>query len=137
MIFSVIRSTKFYTQQEDHTQGERHTCSSTINVIFISASVIYMLSIEFFLSNQLWIQDIKSSNVLITNRLQVKLADFGLARSTVASDGRDFKAEFTNNVVTIWYKCPELLLGSQAYSFPVDVWSAGCECSVYYIVNSR
>ena len=69
---------------------------------------------------------------MITNRLQVKLADFGLARSTVASDGREFKPEFTNNVVTIWYKCPELLLGANSYSFPVDIWSAGCNFSPYF-----
>ena len=72
-------------------------------------------------------QDIKSSNILITNKYQLKLADFGLARSTMASDGKEFRKEFTNTVVTMWYKCPELLLGSQNYSYPVDVWSAGCK----------
>lgn len=57
----------------------------------------------------------------------MKLADFGLARSTMASDGKEFRAaEFTNNVVTMWYKSPELLLGSVKYSYPVDIWSAGC-----------
>ena len=72
-------------------------------------------------------KDIKSSNILITNRYQLKLADFGLARSTTASDGKEFRNNFTNNVVTMWYKCPELLLGGQNYSYPVDVWSAGCK----------
>ena len=71
-------------------------------------------------------RDIKSSNVLITNRHQLKLADFGLARSTMANDGREFRTLFSNKVVTMWYKSPELLLGCQKYSYPVDIWSAGC-----------
>ena len=45
----------------------------------------------------------------------------------MASDGKEFRADFTNNVVTMWYKSPELLLGSVRYSYPVDVWSAGCK----------
>ena len=80
-------------------------------------------------------QDIKSSNILITNKYQLRLADFGLVRSTMASDGKEFRADFTNNVVTMWYKSPELLLGSVKYSYPVDVWSAGCEnecLSIFY-----
>lgn len=63
---------------------------------------------------------------MITNKYQLRLADFGLARSTMASDGKEFRADFTNNVVTMWYKSPELLLGSVKYSYSVDVWSAGC-----------
>ncbi len=57
---------------------------------------------------------------------QIKLADFGLARSAQTGDGREGKLDLTNNVVTMWYKSPELLLGSQTYSYGVDVWAAGC-----------
>lgn len=71
-------------------------------------------------------RDIKSSNILISNSHHVKLADFGLARSYVTSDGREGKIDLSNNVVTMWYKSPELLLGSVRYSTAVDVWSAGC-----------
>lgn len=71
-------------------------------------------------------RDIKSSNILISNRHQIKLADFGLARSVVGPDGREGKMDLTNNVITMWYKPPELLLGTQRYSHPVDMWSAGC-----------
>jgi serine/threonine protein kinase len=50
-----------------------------------------------------------------------KLADFGLARKYNARDGR-----YTNNVVTPWYRAPELILGAENYSSAVDIWSVGC-----------
>ena len=65
-------------------------------------------------------RDIKSSNLLITSKHQLKLADFGLARIV------DRHAKLTNNVVTMWYKAPELILGATDYSYGVDVWSAAC-----------
>lgn len=71
-------------------------------------------------------RDIKTSNILITQRHEVKLADFGLARCIESFDGRDQKSDMSNNVITLWYRPPELLLGSIKYSTTVDIWSAGC-----------
>lgn len=51
----------------------------------------------------------------------LKLADFGLARST----GIPVK-NYTNEVVTLWYRAPDVLLGSTNYSFTIDMWSIGC-----------
>jgi serine/threonine protein kinase len=53
--------------------------------------------------------------------LQVKVADFGLARSFLPP----FKA-YTDKVVTLWYRAPELLLGIGSYSSAIDMWSVGC-----------
>jgi serine/threonine protein kinase len=61
------------------------------------------------------------SNLLINNKGELKLADFGLAR-LFADNG----SNYTNNVVTLWYRAPELLLGATTYDFAVDMWSAGC-----------
>lgn len=68
-------------------------------------------------------RDIKCSNILINNRGQVKLADFGLARLYNAEDKQ---RPYTNKVITLWYRPPELLLGEERYGTSIDVWSCGC-----------
>ncbi len=53
----------------------------------------------------------------------VKIADFGLARSYA---GQDSTNPLTNRVITLWYRPPELLLGTTKYGPEVDMWSVGC-----------
>ncbi|TPX08964.1 uncharacterized protein E0L32_009543 [Thyridium curvatum] len=67
-------------------------------------------------------RDIKTSNLLLSNRGQLKIADFGMARYVGSPPPRDL----TQLVVTLWYRAPELLLGAPAYTAAVDMWSAGC-----------
>lgn len=79
-------------------------------------------------------RDIKASNLLINNRGQLKLADFGLARilggpSNPSIDHR----VFTNRVITLGYRPPELLLGGTIYGTEVDIWSAGCILAEMFI----
>jgi cyclin-dependent kinase 12/13 len=66
-------------------------------------------------------RDIKGSNLLIDNNGNLKIADFGLARS-YGEAGR----KYTNRVITLWYRPPELLLGANEYGPSVDMWSVGC-----------
>jgi len=67
-------------------------------------------------------RDLKPHNLLISqNGVQLKLADFGLARLSALPNG-----PYTHEVVTLWYRAPELLLGCNRYSAAVDVWSIGC-----------
>ncbi|KAK4524333.1 hypothetical protein GAYE_SCF03G2233 [Galdieria yellowstonensis] len=66
-------------------------------------------------------RDIKASNLLISDKGLLKLGDFGLARH-LGDEGR----KYTNRVVTLWYRAPELLLGTTDYSWPIDMWSVGC-----------
>jgi cell division cycle 2-like protein len=70
-----------------------------------------------------WIlhRDLKTSNLLLNNRGEIKLADFGMARYT-----GNPRPKLTQLVVTLWYRAPELLLGAEDYSFEIDVWSIGC-----------
>ena len=67
-------------------------------------------------------RDLKPSNLLIDeSESEIKIADFGLARSF----GLPLKT-YTHEVVTLWYRAPEILLGSKVYSTSVDIWSVGC-----------
>lgn len=66
-------------------------------------------------------RDLKPQNLLINREGALKLADFGLARAF----GIPVRA-FTHEVVTLWYRPPDVLMGSRSYSTSLDVWSVGC-----------
>ncbi|KAK4242399.1 hypothetical protein C8A03DRAFT_40215 [Achaetomium macrosporum] len=70
-----------------------------------------------------WIlhRDLKTSNLLLNNRGQLKIADFGMARYV-----GDPPPKLTQLVVTLWYRAPELLLGATRYNAAIDMWSVGC-----------
>lgn len=74
--------------------------------------------------NKIIHRDMKAANVLITRKGILKLADFGLARAF--SYNPDKPNRYTNRVVTLWYRPPELLLGERNYREAVDMWGAGC-----------
>lgn len=67
-------------------------------------------------------RDIKAANILVSKTGVLKLADFGLARFYQKRQNQDY----TNRVITIWYRSPELLLGETQYGPAVDIWSAAC-----------
>merc|ERR1719450_664577 len=77
--------------------------------------------VEFCHANRIIHRDIKPQNLLINSQLQLKLADFGLARAFTVP-----VPKYTHEVVTVWYRPPEILLGGTHYSVPVDIWSIGC-----------
>ncbi|KAL7274130.1 serine/threonine protein kinase, CMGC, CDC2/CDK subfamily [Rhizina undulata] len=69
-------------------------------------------------------RDIKGSNILLNNEGQLKIADFGLARFYTKASKRQL--DYTNRIITLWYRPPEILLGATAYGPSVDMWSAAC-----------
>ncbi|KAH0546887.1 P-TEFb-associated cyclin-dependent protein kinase Cdk9 [Cotesia glomerata] len=79
----------------------------------------------FIHSNHILHRDIKPANILVIKNGILKLADFGLARAFSARKSGQAN-RFTNRVVTLWYRPPELLLGDRNYGPSMDLWGAGC-----------
>ncbi|EDO43671.1 predicted protein [Nematostella vectensis] len=85
-------------------------------------SYLYQITnaIYFCHARRILHRDLKPQNLLIDSKGLIKLADFGLGRAF----GIPVRA-YTHEVVTLWYRAPEVLLGGQRYSCPIDVWSIG------------
>jgi serine/threonine protein kinase len=83
--------------------------------------------IAFCHDNRVLHRDLKPQNLLINTKGQLKLADFGLARAFGIPVNT-----FSNEVVTLWYRAPDVLLGSRTYNTSIDIWSAGCIMAEMY-----
>jgi len=77
--------------------------------------------ISYCHSHRVLHRDLKPQNLLVNLNGLLKLADFGLARAF----GIPIRS-YTHEVVTLWYKAPEVLLGTKFYTTSVDIWSIGC-----------
>ncbi|KAJ9067411.1 negative regulator of the PHO system [Entomophthora muscae] len=73
-------------------------------------------------------RDLKPQNLLIDAHHNLKLGDFGLARAFGIP-----VASFSNEVVTLWYRAPDVLLGARNYSTAIDLWSVGCIMAELYL----
>lgn len=80
-----------------------------------------LLAIKCCHENEIIHRDIKPQNILLNSTGKVKIADFGLARSTTIP-----VKSYSSQVITLWYRPPEVLLGAENYDYKVDIWSIGC-----------
>ncbi|XP_076443243.1 cyclin-dependent kinase 7-like [Babylonia areolata] len=96
------------------------------NIVLTAAHIkSYMLQtikgLEYLHAHWILHRDMKPNNLLINDNGVLKIGDFGLAKY-YGSPSRPY----SNQVVTRWYRCPELLFGAKQYSTGVDMWSVGC-----------
>jgi len=89
----------------------------------LAKSYLYqlLLAVNYCHVNRVLHRDLKPANILIDTAGNLKLADFGLGRTYSIP-----MMKYTHEVVTLYYRAPEILLGSEFYSLSVDIWSIGC-----------
>lgn len=110
----------------DFIEHDLKTLLATMRTPFLASeikTILLQLLSATALCHENWIvhRDLKTSNLLMNNRGQIKVADFGLARTY-----SDPLGNMTPLVVTLWYRAPELLLGIKEYTTAIDMWSVGC-----------
>lgn len=77
--------------------------------------------LEYVHARRILHRDLKPQNLLISRRGELKLADFGLARAKSVPSHT-----YSHEVVTVWYRPPDVLLGSTTYTSSIDLWGVGC-----------
>ncbi|EGB08120.1 hypothetical protein AURANDRAFT_37561 [Aureococcus anophagefferens] len=89
----------------------------------VCTSFVYQIlcGVAFCHERRVLHRDLKPQNLLLDSAGTLKLADFGLARAFSSP-----RHAYTHEVITLWYRAPEILLGAEHYSTPVDIWSIGC-----------
>ncbi|CAK7230807.1 negative regulator of the PHO system [Sporothrix bragantina] len=106
------------------TNGER----GALKPMLIKSFMYQLLKgIDFCHQNRVLHRDLKPQNLLINGKGQLKLGDFGLARAFGIPVNT-----FSNEVVTLWYRAPDVLLGSRTYNTSIDIWSVGCIMAEMY-----
>ncbi|CAI5718983.1 unnamed protein product [Peronospora destructor] len=124
----VVGSTpdKIYMVMDYAENDLKHVMQTKMKAPWLQSEVKYLLhsllSAMAYMHDRWYIhRDLKTSNLLYDARGVLKVCDFGLARKY----GSPLRT-YTQLVVTLWYRSPELLLGAKKYSTAVDMWSVGC-----------
>jgi serine/threonine protein kinase len=101
----------------------KYGSNSNFNLEIIKSISFQMLQgLTYLHSNMILHRDLKPANILINpDTLVIQLADFGLARSFYFPI-----RPFTKEIATMYYRAPEIMLGSKSYSSGTDIWAFGC-----------
>jgi len=118
-----------YMDQDLKKYMERHGVNGCLPVSTCRNFAYQLLSgLAYCHRQRVLHRDLKPQNLLISATKQLKLGDFGLARAFGIPVNT-----YSSEVVTLWYRPPDVLLGSRAYSTTIDVWSAGCVIVEMYL----
>ena len=123
----VIEDKKLYLVFEFVTQDLKRYLESFDEDVYLDSKVVKKFLYQILKgtaschSRRILHRDLKPQNLLISDDGTLKIADFGLARAFAVPI-----RPYTHEVVTLWYRAPELLLGAIEYSTPIDIWSIGC-----------
>lgn len=123
----VIEDKKLYLVFEFVTQDLKRYLESFDEEVYLDPKVVKKFLYQILKgtaschSRRILHRDLKPQNLLISDDGTLKIADFGLARAFAVPI-----RPYTHEVVTLWYRAPELLLGAIEYSTPIDIWSIGC-----------
>ncbi|KAG0050986.1 negative regulator of the PHO system [Gryganskiella cystojenkinii] len=118
-----------YMDQDLKKYMDQHGTRGSLGPIVIKAFMYQLLKgVNFCHENRVLHRDLKPQNLLINRKGELKLGDFGLARAFGIPVNT-----FSNEVVTLWYRAPDVLLGSKTYSTSIDIWSAGCIMAEMYL----
>jgi len=97
------------------------SCNGPMDILLVKSLLLQALEgLEYCHARGIMHRDMKPQNLLVSRDGTLKLCDFGLARAITPPTRR-----LTHEVVTLWYRAPEILLGSDFYAPPVDVWACG------------
>ena len=91
-------------------------------------SLVYQMckAVDYLHKNNMIHRDVKPENLLIDEKLNLKLCDFGFARKVKLNKNNNNVDTMTDYVATRWYRSPELLLSGGIYGPEVDYWAIGC-----------